>query len=332
MPYDLFVLGNAVVDRLMQVEQDVPAKHGLELGSGDFFRTPDQIDDLINQHGPGDLVSGGASANIGYGAAQLGSKVFFFGPVGDDDAGLCFHADNARVHMEDTKPKAGGRTMEVLCLITPDAQRTFASCGVQLKITPESVDAVADKIRASKKILIDGYMLFDQADAAFRAAEIARESGVKIVLTLASVAVLEHAWPTIARLIEEGVDLLFANEDEMAVLLKNTEEKGGHSSAEELAEAIHATARVVTHGADGAHYFDGKGDKFFAACPKLEKDRVIDTTGAGDSFAAGFLHGFVAGHDPISAMKIGHNMARHVVQQIGARLPSVDVQDVKKVA
>jgi sugar/nucleoside kinase (ribokinase family) len=205
--------------------------------------------------------------------------------------------------------------MEVLSLITENGQRSFFSAGPQLRLLPAHLEA--DIIAQSDYLFIEGYLLFDQAAAVHQAVKIARAVGTKVILTLAVDAVVRHAWPEVAAVIEHGVDLIIANDQELAVLLEQTRI---HAQAygQKFAEIVERTPRLITHGAKGAEFRDAAGHTTFTPTPPVAQ--VVDTTGAGDGFAAGFLHGYLVGQPIEAALLKGHEIAGKVIGQTGARL------------
>lgn len=312
--FQLTALGNAPVDVLAHVDDTLLTRFGLKKGDWQSI-SADKITGLRASLGPVELQPGGSAANTVYSMARLGSRVNFIGLVGNDDAGRNFYQSMARVGVGMPAPLPNHDTFVIYVLITPDGERTFATTGLHPHIARSHIDD--EQVAASDWLMIEGYALLAQADPVLETAAIARRHGVKIALTLAAPFVVKTAFASISALLREGVDLLIANGEELDTLI--SAELAGDTTDHAVAtmKALQKTPQVVTHGSEGAafrtvhHYLQ-------SPCPKELKP--IDTNGAGDAFAAGFLHGLLGGHTVEKALNLGHALAGRTILQTGARL------------
>lgn len=307
--YDITVMGNSAVDALCNVSEDILLKHNLKKGD---FQTR-EFDDFIALNDDcmvEKFEAGGSTANTAYALGLLGSRVNFMSRFGADPSGKHFKAEMKSANVRTVEGDEAVRTMEIFVLITPDGERTFVSPGVTAPLSVEMVDEEA--IKNSKWLLVEGYMLFDQYEAVAHALQVARENGVKTALTLASSAVLEVCYEAIDTEIENGLDLILANNEEMDVLIKASE-KGGH----EVLSRVQQTPRIITSSGDGATYTQGEKQ---TKVPTVKIDTPTDTTGAGDAFAAGFLHHYIQAGEVEKGIMLGHQIASAVIMRTGARV------------
>ncbi len=309
--YDIAVLGNACVDCLASVSEDVLTKYNMK--KGDFCHF-DQTKFLkLHNDVPIDLLqAGGATANTAWVLAQLEKKPYFLGRIADDPAGVHFFEEMTQAGVAMQNPEAAGRTMEIFVLVTPDGERTFAEPGSTIPHTPETLDIAV--ISQSKWLVIEGFVLLDQMDTVRKAVKIAKEAGVKTALTLAPPFVMKSSIGGFHELVDAGVDLIFSDEEEFEAL----ESLAGLP----LKEQMNKTPRVMTRGGKGASFFDATGQETFVATTPA--DTLVDTTGAGDTFAAGFWYEYLQDDQNIEkALKTGHILAAKVIQQMGARLKGI---------
>lgn len=258
-------------------------------------------------------VSGGSVANSVAGIASLGGKPAFLGRVRNDELGTIFTHDlnGVGVHFEPTPATDGKRTARCFVLVTPDAERSMLTyLGACTEFAEDDVDE--ELIKQSEIIYIEGY-LWDQPNAikAIRKAiTVAKENGVKVAFTLSDPF-------CVSRHLEEFdkamplFDILFCNEEEAKMLfgVQNSED------AIEKAKGLD-TLVVMTIGSKGAAVIE-KGNATIVATDNV--DKLIDTTGAGDLFAAGFLYGYTNGKSLEESAKIGNKAAGQIIQQLGAR-------------
>ncbi|WP_294391548.1 adenosine kinase [uncultured Sphingomonas sp.] len=311
---DVVAIGNAIVDVIAQADDDFVTSEGVAKGS---MRLMDEAtsDSLYSRMGPGREISGGSAANTVAGMAALGAKCGFIGQVADDQLGAVFAHDIRANHVVfDTAVRAGQpSTARCLILVTPDAQRTMNTFLGASQFLPEA--AIDHELIASARILyLEGY-LWDPEEprAAMRAAiEIARAAGRKVAFTLSDTFCISRHRADFLNLIDSGLlDILFANESELLSLVEGTD---FDAALEAIAAKV--PTLVVTRGVDGAvAVHDGER----ATVPAEPVERVVDTTGAGDLFAAGFLAGQVQGRALADSLRMGAIAAAEVISHYGAR-------------
>jgi sugar/nucleoside kinase (ribokinase family) len=321
--YDVLCIGNAIVDVIADADDAFLSKQGLDKGSMHLI-DEEQAVRLYGEMGPGREISGGSAGNTAAGLAALGLKAAFIGQVADDQLGNIYKHDIQSQGIDFLVPARSdvGATARSLILVTPDAQRTMNTfLGAAQLLEKDSVDlsAVAD----SGIVYLEGY-LWDPAEprAAMEAAiEAAHAAGRKVAFTLSDVFCVDRHRDGFWQLLNDGkVDILFANEAEAASMTK----------ANDVDEAITALAKVVpilvvTRSEAGATAVAGAER---ADVPAEPIKRLVDTTGAGDLFAAGFLAGQARGLSLEVSLKLGAIAAAEVIQHYGAR----PEQDLKALA
>lgn len=305
--YDLCALGNAVVDGFARVGDDVLEKYGMRKGNTSQFdhQTFMQFnEDVMIER----FNAGGSAANMAWTIGKLGCRAAFLGHVGADAAGRHFYEDmrSAGVMMKEPDPDV--RTFQVFVLVTPDGDRTFAQARTTALITPDWVPE--EVVTSSKWLLVEGYPLLDQMAGVRHAMALARAGGGRVMLSLAPPFFIEQAAASFNEVIEQGVDLLFSDDEEWQTL---------QTVLTAAAKArLEQTPKIITHSGAGASYFDAAGHETHVPCPEVKQP--VDATGAGDSFAAGFLAARLQGHPPAEALACGHRIAGQVIMQMGARL------------
>ena len=312
-PFDAVGLGNAIVDVVVQTDDATLA--ALELRKGATTLIDAQRAAALRHFlEKGIEVSGGSAANTIAGLASLGGKGGFLGKVGGDRLGAVFRNDIGAIGVEYHSPAAaeGLETARCLVFVTPDAERTMLTfLGISTAFGPEDVDPRL--IGEAAITYMEGY-LFDQeqAKAAFvRAAELAHGAGRKVALSLSDPFCVERHRAAFRHLVRGHIDILFANEAEITALY----EVDSFDEACRLAGADCAFA-ALTRGAAGSSIFaDGEVSEVTAA-PVAP---VVDTTGAGDLYAAGVLFGLTRGYEPALCGRIGAIAAAEVIGHYGAR-------------
>jgi len=312
---DVLGIGNAIVDVLSSAEDDALVAAGLHKGAMQLVDEK-RSGELYALMGPTTIVSGGSAANTMAGLASFGRAAAFVGKVKDDDAGREFAHDIRKAGVGFDTPYAGDGAATARCLIfvTPDGQRTMNTfLGACQALGPDDID---DSLAASAKVLyMEGY-LWDPPDAksAFlKAAKISRAHGRKVALSLSDAFCVDRYRDEFLGLIRDGVvDILFANESEAHALYQTAD---FDTALKELRSEANLLA-VVTRSAQGAVVVQGAS---VVAAPAFPVETVVDTTGAGDLFAAGFLAGFTRDlpHDKSAAL--GALAAAEVISHFGAR-------------
>ena len=310
---DVVGIGNAIVDVIAQADDRFLAAQDLSKGPMAPLDAA-RAEELYAAMGPGVEMSGGSAANTMAGIASLGGKGAFIGKVRNDQLGGIFRHDiRANGLTFDTPPATEGLpTARCLIFVTPDAQRTMNTfLGASVALGPEDLDR--DLIARAKITYLEGY-LWDAtaAKAAFvEAAEVAHEAGRRVALTLSDPFCVERHRESFLRLVEEHIDLLFANEVEICSLYQ----------VEDFDAALqkvrgHCEVAVLTRSARGAVILSGEEVHIVDAEPVA---RVVDTTGAGDLYAAGFLFGYTRGKTLHDCGRIGAIAAAEVISHYGAR-------------
>lgn len=310
-------VGNALVDVLAQASDEFILRqkelHGMEKGAMTLIEEARAVE-LYAQMGPGVETSGGSAGNTMAGFASFGGKGGFIGKTGSDDLGKIFRHDLRALGIAfDTQPLAvGPATGRCLILVTPDAQRTMNTfLGASVELGADDIDE--DLIASAKVTYLEGY-LFDreQAKQAFiRAAELAHENGHRVALSLSDPFCVDRHRSDFLRLVENHVDILFANEEEIKSLYMQND-------FDDAMNAVSANVEIaaLTRSEKGAVILSGGQRTNIAAAPVA---KVVDTTGAGDQFAAGFLYGFTEGKSLETCGKLGALAAAEVIQHIGPR-------------
>lgn len=311
---DVIAVGNAIIDVIADCDESLIEKLGLARG-GMTLIDADQARDLYAAMGPGREISGGSAANTLAGLASLGAKCAFIGQVADDQLGEVFAHDIRATGIDfDIAPRAGDPpTARCLIFVTPDGQRTMNTfLGASQHLPAAALDEAV--IASARVLYLEGY-LWDPEEprAAMRKAiAAARAAGRKVAFTPSESFVIERHRDDFLDLIEAGqIDVLFCNEHEMAALVQDDDFEAGIAT---LAPKI--PVLVVTRGANGAVAVSGDERVEVAAEPI---ERVIDTTGAGDLFASGFLFAHVRGMSLEKCLKLGSVCACEVISHYGAR-------------
>lgn len=317
--YDVIAIGNAIVDVMAPCSEELIEELGLNKGGMTLVDTA-RAQELYDAMGPAREISGGSAANTLAGLSALGAQCAFIGQVADDQLGEVFAHDIRAVGIDyDTPPRQDDPpTARCLIFVTPDAQRTMNTfLGASQYLPPATLDAEA--VAAAKILYLEGY-LWDPEEpraAMRRAIEAARAAGRKVAFTLSEVFVIERHGDDFRALIDDGlIDILFANHLELAALTGADDLEAGLAALKDKVPTL-----VVTCSADGATALSG-GER--ATVPAEPIDQVVDTTGAGDLFAAGFLYGHVNGEPLETCLRRGAIAAAEVISHYGAR-PEADL-------
>ena len=316
--FDLIGIGNAIVDVVARVDEAFLSRRDMRKGSMTLIDA-EQAERLYAAMPAGEESSGGSAANTCAVAAALGARVAYLGKVADDQLGRVFRHDitAAGVHFPSAPTREGAATARCLILVTPDGQRTMHTyLGASVAFAEGDVDTAL--IADAAVLYLEGY-LFDPpaAQAAFRAAAAAaRAAGRRVALSLSDPFCVERHRDAFRALVRGGVDILCANEAEVTSLYQV-------NSFEEAVEAARAEVGLaaLTQSEAGSLVVRGTETVRVPAAPA----RVLDTTGAGDAYAAGFLAGLTSGRDIRDCGRLGALAAAEVIGHYGAR-PQADLR------
>jgi sugar/nucleoside kinase (ribokinase family) len=312
--YDVLGIGNAIVDVIARCEESLLATHGLAKGAMTLIDEA-RAEQLYAGMGPGLECSGGSAGNTIAGLANLGGKGAYIGRVRDDQLGKIFRHDiRAQGVAFDSAPAASGpSTARCLIFVTPDAQRTMQTyLGACVDLGPDMIDEAV--VAASGITYMEGYLWDKPAakDAFRKAATLAHKHGRKVALTLSDSFCVDRHRADFRALVDQHCDIVFANEAELLSLYQ------AKSFDEAVAHLRGHKDRVVavTRSEKGSVAFKG-GEAY--AVPAESGVKVVDTTGAGDLYAAGFLHGLAHGRDLAACARLGSICAAEIIAHYGAR-------------
>ena len=318
--FDLVGIGNAIVDVVASAEDDFLSRHNMAKGTMRLI-SAEEAEALYRAMPPAIESSGGSAANTCAVAAGLGVRTAFLGKVADDGLGDVFRHDitQAGVHYPTAPLEGAAPTARCLILVTPDAQRTMNTyLGACVGFDPEDLDV--DVIRDSTVLYLEGY-LYDppHAQAAFlRAATLAHDAGRTVALSLSDAFCVDRHRAAFRELVRSHVDILFANEAEICSLY---EENSWDDAVARAATEVGLAA--LTRSQAGSLIVHGEERVLVPAAPA----RVVDTTGAGDAYAAGFLAAWTQGRGLAAAGRLGSLAAAAAIEQFGAR-PQRDISNL----
>ena len=304
-------IGNAIVDVICKVDEDFLDKNKLTKSTMKLIFDEKEFKNLLSNLKIEKTVSGGSVANSVVGLSQLGNKVGFIGKVCDDELGAKYEEGlkNENVEYFYSKKKEELPTGTCLILVTPDSERTMCTfLGTAGKINENDVNS--DIITSSEVILLEGY-LWDEGDPK-KAFDKAISSAKKVAMSLSDQFCVDRHKPHFLDLVKNKLDITFANEQEILSLIGAKSFDDVINFGKELGKII-----VVTRGDKGAIAIKGNE---VSECGIKEGLKVVDLTGAGDLFAAGFLHGYINNLSLKESLEKGTEMSAKVIQQIGARL------------
>jgi sugar/nucleoside kinase (ribokinase family) len=321
MELDVVGVGNAIVDVLAQASDDFLTQHGLAKGSMTLI-DEERARELYASMGPAREASGGSAANTMAGVASLGGKPAYIGRVCNDQLGEIFSHDMraSGIHFAVPPVAEGPSTARCLILVTPDAQRTMNTyLGACVNLCPDDVDE--DLVRRGKVLYLEGY-LWDRPkakEAFVKAARVAAAAGRKVALSLSDSFCVARHRESFLELVANHVDILFANEAEIKALYAS-------DSFEDAARHARENTKLaaLTRGALGSVLISGDEQVQVAAEPIT---KVVDTTGAGDLYAAGVLFGLTRGESLARAGRRGSIAASEIIGHYGAR-PERDLRQL----
>jgi len=318
--FDVTAIGNAIVDVIAQADDTLLAAHNLPKGAMNLIDA-EMAEKLYGVMGQGKEASGGSAGNTIAGIAMLGGRTAYIGKVADDQLGEIFtHDIRAAGVTYDTPRLTGGLpTARSLIFVTPDAQRTMQTfLGACTQLGPEDINMA--HISASRVVYMEGYLwdLPRAKQAMLDAAMKAKESGVKVSLTLSDAFCVARFRDEFLELAEKYVDILFANESEILSLYQT----------EDFDEALqgvrdHCEIAALTRSEKGSVVVNGNEVHVIDAVKGV---KVVDTTGAGDAYAAGFLYGYTQGRDLKTSGRLGGAMAAQVITQYGPRAEASQIK------
>ena len=318
---DVVGVGNAIVDVIGQADEALIERLSLSKGTMTLIDAAD-ADRLYSEMGPAIETSGGSAANTLAGIASLGGVGAYIGKVRDDQLGGVFSHDikAAGVDYRTRAANEGESTARCLIFVTPDADRTMQTfLGVSVMLGPEDIDPEA--IGDAQITYLEGY-LFDQdpaKEAFVKAAELAHAASRKVALSLSDPFCVDRHRASFLDLVDGHVDILFANHDEITSLFETT---SLDDAVDQLVGKVDLAA--ITRGPEGSIIVTADQVIEIAAEPVTD---VVDTTGAGDLYAAGVLFGLSQGHELKIAGRIGSICAAEVIGHYGAR-PAVSLSDL----
>ena len=317
---DVLALGNAIVDVIATAEEDFLIRHGLATGSMALIDET-QAEALYASMGPGKVISGGSAANTIAGLASFGGTGAFIGKVRDDELGRIYRHDltSLGVAFPTIAATSGPATARSFIIVTPDGERTMNTyLGACQGLTAADVDEAA--VRNASITYLEGYLWDPPAakDAFRKASEIAHDAGGRVAITLSDSFCVDRYRDEFLGLIRNGVvDLVFANEHELKSLYTTSD----FDTALSWLRSENILA-VVTRSDKGALAVTPDG---IVEEPVFPIARVIDATGAGDLFAAGFLYGLTSGREARDCLRLGALAAAEVISHVGAR-PEVSLK------
>jgi sugar/nucleoside kinase (ribokinase family) len=322
--YDVLGIGNAIFDVLVQTDEGFLAAHGMTKGGMALIDEARALS-IYRDMGPATEMSGGSAANTIVGIASLGAHAAYVGKVRDDQIGRLYSHDirAAGVAFETTPAVGGPATGCSYILVTPDGERTMNTfLGAAQELTPDDIDPA--QVAASSILYLEGYLWDPKSakDAFVKASTIAHDAGRQVALTLSDSFCVDRYRGEFFDLMRNGtVDLVFANEAELHSLYQT-------SNFDAALSQMRSDARlaVITRSEKGCVVVSGDGTTAVGAFP-IEK--IVDTTGAGDLFAAGFLFGLVRGVGHERAGRLGALAAAEVIGHIGAR-PQVSLKELAR--
>ena len=324
--YDVLGIGNALFDVLVQTDEGFLAAHDMVKGSMALIDEP-RAAAIYRDMGPAVEVSGGSAANTIVGVASFGGRAAYIGKVRDDQIGRLYAHDirAAGVVFETPSASAGPATGCSYILVTPDGERTMNTyLGAAQELSPADIDAA--QVAAASITYLEGYLWDPQSakEAFVKASAIAHQAGRQVALTLSDSFCVDRYRGEFLDLMRRGtVDVVFANEAELHALYQTSDFDG---ALKQLREDV--KLGVVTRSEKGCVVSSREG---IVAVPASPVEKVVDTTGAGDLFAAGFLFGLVrnVGHE--TAGRLAALAASEIIQHIGAR-PHVSLKELAQQA
>ena len=304
-------IGNAIVDVICRVSEDFIVKNKLIKGTMKLTFDKKEFEEMLSGLKIEKTVSGGSVANSIVGLSQLDNKVGFIGKISDDKLGKEYEdglkKENVKYFYK--KKKEELPTGTCLILITPDSERTmYTFLGTAGKIHQNDIDLKI--IKESELIFLEGY-LWDEGDPK-RVFDISIENSRKVAMSLSDKFCVDRHKPHFLELVKNNLDIIFGNEDEIMSLIDTNDFNEVIQFGKSIKKIL-----VITRGEKGSICVNKNTVQEFSAQKNL---KIMDLTGAGDLFAAGFLHGFINGLDTEESLKKGTELSSKIIQKIGARI------------
>jgi sugar/nucleoside kinase (ribokinase family) len=312
--FDLIGVGSPIMDLLAQVPEEFLANVAGAKGGMVLVESGEMEQLVARLPGPPIMVPGGSAANTATAVARLGLATTFLGKLGHDDTAAQYRTYSLAAGVDGSHFKHGDRpNARCLSLVTPDTQRTLRTClGAAMTLRPDEISAV--DFRGCRHAHMEGYLLFNPA-LATAVVEAARAAGCTLSVDLASFEVVHAARPWLLDQFKRGLQIVFANEDEIRALFPGSDDYA--ALARQL--AAQGTIAAVKMGKDGA--WIARGTELHRIQP-VAVPQVVDTTGAGDAWAAGFLFGHLQGWTLPACGALGSLLGAETVQHIGPAIPA----------
>lgn len=326
--FDVLAIGNAIVDTVAEVSDAFITKNNMDKGIMtliDENQSKNLHHNLLedNEAKVISQCSGGSAPNTAVGIASLGGKVAYIGKIHWDELGNFFNENihSSDVHFASTPAMEGSATANCLVMVTPDAQRTMHTyLGACTELDEDDIDE--NLIERSKIIYLEGYLWYQERakKAMVKACKFAHEHKRKISFTLSDPFCVENNRAEFLSLIQNNVDILFGNEDEVKSLFETNNFEEAIRRAASVCELV-----TITRGEKGATAIHNNGE--LISIPAKEVNRVVDTTGAGDLYASGFLYGYAKGMNIQDCIRTGCMASAEIISHYGAR-PKVKLADL----
>ena len=318
---DLIGLGNAIVDIIVNIEDEFLEINNLEKGSMNLINS-NESRKLLKDCKVIKQISGGSSANTVVCLAELGNNVQFIGRVRNDQFGNFFSSDIKKSKTIFTTPPTnkGTSTAHSIIFITPDAQRTMCTyLGASIEFEPKDIDF--SLLKTSKYLYLEGYLWDSELakNAFLRAAQTAKQSNTKIILSLSDSFCVDRHRESFLELIDNYIDIVFCNESEVLSLFKKDKLENCQVDLSSLCKLV-----VVTLGINGSLIINKDNTEVIKS---VTEGKVIDTTGAGDIYAGGFIHGLINNYSLKECGEIGSICAGKIITQLGSR-SNIDLREL----
>ena len=312
-PLDVIGVGSPIVDLIAEVSDELLRSIPGKKGGMELIDSAAMVSILRSLDREPVRAPGGSAGNTAFALARLGMTCAFLGKLGDDEDGAYYRdafrqagGDCSRFKMDRTAP-----TASCISLVTPDSERTMRThLGAAMNLAPGEI--AVDDFRGCRHAHIEGYLLFNR-ELLMAVLDAAKEAGCTVSLDLGSFEVVETAKDLLPGILDRYVDIVFANEDEAACFCGSRDCTVGLASLSK-----YCAVAAVKKGKDGAWL---SGDCGAVHVPAVQVEAVLDTTGAGDLWAAGFLYGYLGGHSLSTCGRFGAILGAEAVQCMGAALP-----------